>query len=124
MRNKNNKVLAYSFKLKQQTTVLILFIYQLQISGPASGVVRYQYTRFFPHKGTNFIHNNCKIFDTEYPKLLWDRLPVPNNDISGHWDPRLSKLFRWKNLAVCSRHLPSEKIREGESEAREPLYTG
>ena len=119
MRNKNNKVIAYSFKIKQQTTVLIL----LQISDPASGVVRYQYTRFFPHKDTN-LPNNCKIFDTEYPKLLWDRLPVPNNDFSGHWDPRLSKVLRWKNLAVYSRHPPSEKIGEGESEAREPLYTG
>ena len=39
-------------------------------------------------------------------------------------NPRLSKVLRWKNLAVYSRHLPSEKIGEGESEAREPLYTG
>lgn len=85
--------------------------------------MQYQYTRVFPHKDTN-LPNNCKIFDTEYPKLLWNRLPVPNNDFSGHWDPRLSKVLRWKNLAVYSLHLPSEKIGDGETDAGEPLYTG
>ena len=104
MRNKNNKVIAYSFKIKQQTTVLIL----LQISDPASGVVRYQYTRFFPHKDTN-LPNNRKIFDTEYPKLLWNRLPVPNKWFFGSLRPQTVQSFK---MEKSSRVQPPPPLRK------------